>query len=158
MNYMEKEAYGEKLLKQYNIFEHFFPNYKGFEKVENRKNQMEGVDFIIRNNNGEYVYIDLKACIGPDYEDIVPLEITQYGVVTNTRRKKTDYFIYMIDDQFKSRAVLISYDLILKITEKQLESKSCPEYKSATGTGSYIKLEYLRLKSQGVKVYECPRT
>lgn len=142
-----KELVGEKIIKKYQIWEHFFPDYESVKKVTTKKLQMEGVDFIIN----EDTFIDLKSDIGPDYGNIIPLEIRQNGVFTMLSNKKTDWLLHIVVDDFKKRAVLIDYQWASKLAHRiavaQVNHSEIPwpMFLSNNGTGQYIKLDYTSL-------------
>ena len=153
-----KEAIGEAFLKKYNVFESFFPSYLAFRKITNKKLQKEGVDFIVTNKDEEEIFIDLKTDIGPDYSNIVPIEIRQYGAVTMTKDKKTDYILHVVIDDHQRKAVLFMYkhfcSIANAIAQQQTEdnktgpfkfshdSKAYEVFTSRNSTGEYIKFDY----------------
>ena len=133
------EMLGEKIIKQFHIFDELFPENTGYKKVVSKKFQKAGVDYEVYNEN-ETLYIDIKVCVGPDYSmnaddfnntsDVleskaVPIEIYQNNVFTNTKGKLTDYMLYIIADNSGISYLLLSYEDVMKIS---MEHKRQIEY------------------------------
>ena len=133
------EMLGEKIIKQFHIFDELFPENIGYKKVVSKKFQKAGVDYEVYNGN-ETLYIDIKVCVGPDYSmnaddfnntsDVleskaVPIEIYQNNVFTNTKGKLTDYMLYIIADNSGISYILLSYEDVMKIS---MEHKRQIEY------------------------------
>ena len=132
------EMLGEKIIKQFHIFDELFPENIGYKKVVSKKFQKAGVDYEVYNEN-ETLYIDIKVCVGPDYSmnaddfnntsDVleskaVPIEIYQNNVFTNTKGKLTDYMLYIIADNSGISYLLLSYEDVMKISmdhKRQIE-------------------------------------
>ena len=55
------EMLGEKIIKQFHIFDELFPENTGYKKVVSKKFQKAGVDYEVYNEN-ETLYIDIKVC------------------------------------------------------------------------------------------------
>ena len=133
------EMLGEKIIKQFHIFDELFPENTGYKKVVSKKFQKAGVDYEVYNEN-ETLYIDIKVCVGPDYSmnaddfnnasDVleskaIPIEIYQNNVFTNTKGKLTDYMLYIIADNSGISYLLLSYEDVMKIS---MEHKRQIEY------------------------------
>ena len=142
-----KELIGEKAIKRYNVWERLFPGYTSVKRCTSVKLQKSGVDFIV----DEDTFIDIKVDIGPNYENIIPVEIRQNKCFTMLSSKKTDYILHIIVDDFKRRAVLIDYQWLAKLAHKvavcQVNHQEIPFqiFTSNNGTGEYIKLDYTTL-------------
>lgn len=161
-----KEKVGEKFIKKYNIWEELFPDYQSIKKVTTKKLQLDGVDYILTDANGDDIYIDIKCDIGYDYEDIVPLEIRQKGIFTMLSFKKTDYILHIVIDDHQRKAVLIDYQLLSKIANKiskaqiaekkhlgQLQTVPFEVFESFNKTGEYVRLPYKNIKHTEVKIF-----
>ena len=124
------EMLGEKIIKQFKIFDEVFPENTGYKRVVSKKFQKAGVDYEVYNEN-EIIYIDIKVCVGPDYsmmpEDYndpsnaieskaIPIEIYQNGIFTNTKGKLTDFMLYIIADNSGISYSLLPYEEIMKIS------------------------------------------
>lgn len=142
-----KEIIGEKAIKRYNVWERLFPGYNSVKRCTSTKLQRAGVDFII----DEDTFIDIKVDSGPDYGNIIPVEIRQNKYFTMLPSKKTDYILHIIIDDYKRRAVLIDYQWLSKLAHKvavcQANDQTTPFqiFTSNNGTGEYIKLDYTNL-------------
>lgn len=129
----DKEEWGYKVLKRYNILEEFFGNIDGWKKERGKKNQKAGVDIWVYKEN-KTIAIDVKVGIGADYsmkrEDYLAekinenyvgskagaVELYQYDFFTNTKYKLTDYMLYIIWDNNGLDFYLIDYDTIRKVS------------------------------------------
>jgi hypothetical protein len=118
--------------------------------------------------NDEELYIDIKVCIGPDYNMIeddyndksqadttkkgVPIEIYQNSSFTFCKGKLTDYVLFIIMDNDGITYSLMSYDEIYKIAyahRKQWDTRGGSAslvnkgkmkwHRSNNGSGIYIK-------------------
>ena len=133
------EMLGEKIIKQFHIFDELFPDNIGYKKVCSKKLQKAGVDYEVYNEN-EIIYIDIKVCVGPDYSmnaddfnnhsDVieskaVPIEIYQNNVFTNTKGKLTDYMLYIIADNSGISYSLLSYEDVMKISMDHKRKLEC---------------------------------
>ena len=145
-----KELIGEKAIKMYNVWERLFPGYNSVKRCTSTKLQRAGVDFII----DEDIFIDIKVDSGPDYGNIIPIEIRQNRVFTMLPSKKTDYILHIIIDDYKRKAVLIDYQWLSKLAHKvavcQANGQPTPFqiFTSNNGTGEYIKLDYTTLPAE----------
>lgn len=111
------EMCGDKYIKQEHLFDKLFPDNIGYKKETRKKQQKAGVDYIIYMPDGEEVYVDIKVCIGQNYdmqqddyntlfrdsykenEKGVPLEIYQNDIFTYSKGKLTDYVVFIIMDK-----------------------------------------------------------
>lgn len=159
-----KECIGEAIIKKFNVWERLFPDYQGFKKVSSTKLQKQGVDFIVTDANGDEIFIDLKADVGPDYGDIFPIEIYQNDIPTMVKSKKTDYLLHIIVDDNKIRAVLVDYQECCNVAHKEAASYCAskelpyPMLISNNGSGKYIKYDYLKNDAGlNIKVVELNR-
>ena len=133
------EMLGEKIIKQFHIFDELFPENTGYKKVVSKKFQKAGVDYEVYNEN-ETLYIDIKVCVGPDYsmntEDFnnpydaieskaIPIEIYQNNVFTNTKGKLTDYMLYIIADNSGISYIMLSYEYVMKISMDHKRKLEC---------------------------------
>lgn len=149
-----KEIIGEKAIKRYNVWERLFPGYTSVKRCTSVKLQRSGVDFII----DEDTFIDIKVDIGPNYENIIPVEIRQNKYFTMLSSKKTDYILHIILDDYKRRVVLIDYQWLAKLAHKvavcQANHLEIPFqiFTSNNGTGEYIKLDYTTLPPEAKAV------
>lgn len=129
------EMVGEKIIKQYTLWNILFPNYKSVKKITNIKNQKQGTDFQIITDDDEIVNIDIKVQIGPDYspkkEDykvphricsdtkVAALELYQNNI-PSLLGKKTDYFLFITVDESGIYYGLLEYDLAVKVIKEHL--------------------------------------
>ena len=156
-----KETRGDDAIKQYNIWDRFFPGNTGWKKVTDKKMQKAGVDYIIYGAHGEEMYVDLKTGIGDDYTDggyaVVAIEIYQNDWFTNTDHKMTDFMLYYTNDKYGERFFLYDYDDIKKVSEEHRKKLIYKEdvdmytyknegsfqwHKSFNGTGIYIRMPF----------------
>lgn len=169
MDTKEKEKIGEQLLRKEHLIDYFFPENIGHKKISTKKLQLAGVDYEVYLPNNEIVYIDLKVCIGSDYSmkakdyvaptrvsgrrTAIPLEIYQNGIFTNTKGKLTDYFLYIVIDDYGKSIWLVPYEKVRDICLKHRKTATYENgilktkwngtqtvYTSFNGTGQYIKV------------------
>lgn len=159
----EKEKWGEKAIKENNLWDILFPNNLGWKKITDKRQQKLGVDFKIFTENGD-VNVDIKVLIGPDYSEGLPVEIYQRPVreadipssytFTNRSSKLTDWMVYIVLDINGFSVYKIPYDIIRMVslkykfhyeevmTNKGLCTKCVKDsalQKSFNGTGYYVK-------------------
>ena len=162
------EMCGDKYIKQEHLFDKLFPENTGYKKENRVKQQKAGCDYIVYMPNDEELYIDIKVCIGPnfnmvedDYNDIsqadttkkgVPIEIYQNGSFSFCKGKLTDYVLFIIMDNDGITYSLFSYDKIYEIAyahRKQWDTRGGSAtlinkgimkwHRSNNGSGIYIK-------------------
>ncbi len=130
------EMCGDKYIKKEHLFDKLFPENIGYKKETRIKQQKAGCDYVIYMPNNEELYIDIKVCIGPnynmtedDYNDKndyieaiekgipkgVPIEIYQNSNFTFSKGKLTDYVLFIIMDNDGIVYSLINYDKVHKI-------------------------------------------
>lgn len=162
------EMCGDKYIKSEHLFDKLFPENTGYKKESRVKQQKAGCDYIVYMPNDEELYIDIKVCIGPnynmtedDYNDPsqadttkkgVPIEIYQNSSFTFSKGKLTDYVLFIIMDNDGITYSLFSYDEIYKIAwshRKQWDTRGGSAtminkgimkwHRSGNGSGIYIK-------------------
>ena len=110
--------------------------YIGYKKETRIKQQKAGCDYIIYMPNNEELYVDLKVCIGPNYNMVeddyndkndyteaikdgvpkgVPIEVYQNNNFTFSKGKLTDYVLFIIMDSDGITYSLLDYDKVHKI-------------------------------------------
>ena len=136
------EMLGEEIIKKFRLWNELFPNYQSVKKATSKKNQKEGIDYFITEDDETVVNVDVKVCCGPDYSfskrhcfrsldtdysvnlpegtinKQAPIELKQNGNRTFTSRKKTDYILFIFADTSGISYVSISYDKILNIVDE----------------------------------------
>lgn len=149
----EKEKSGLSLVTS--NLDKIFPGNTGYRLISDKKMQLAGVDFEVYFGDTTW-YIDLKSCIGPDYSmtssdyidkparlvhsKAIPLEVSQYGEITCTKGKLTDFFLYVVQDRDGAGYKLLAYADAIRIVRKHLASPVYTEHTSFNGTGVYIKI------------------
>ena len=138
------EMLGEAIIRKFKLWNELFPNYQSVKKATSKKNQTEGIDFFITEEDGNVVNVDIKVCCGPDfsfnkdycyrnpecYRTIgptegninkqAPIELKQNGVRTFTSRKKTDYILFIFADTYGVSYANLSYENILTIVDENI--------------------------------------
>ena len=124
---VEKEKFGEKAIKENNLWDILFPNNLGWKKITDKRQQKLGVDFKIHTETGD-VNVDIKVLIGPDYSEGLPVEIYQRPVreadipssytFTNRSSKLTDYMVYIVLDRNGFFVYKIPYDIVRTVSLK----------------------------------------
>ena len=130
------EMCGDKYIKQEHLFDKLFPENIGYKKETRVKQQKAGCDYIIYMPNNEELYVDLKVCIGPNYNMVeddyndkndyteaikdgipkgVPIEVYQNNNFTFSKGKLTDYVLFIIMDSDGITYSLLDYDKVHKI-------------------------------------------
>ena len=103
-----KELIGEAVIKRFTLWNRLFPNYQSVKKITSKKNQKDGIDFIVTAEDGTVYNIDLKSLVG-NYEwdgtersdgktfeqDVIraPIELRQNGIFTLKENRLP--FIYL---------------------------------------------------------------
>ena len=140
------EMLGEAIIRKFKLWNELFPNYQSVKKVTSKKNQTEGIDFFITEEDGNVVNIDIKVCCGSDFSfnkdycyrkpecyrtvksvkgtinKQAPIELKQNGVRTFTSRKKTDYILFIFADVYGISYVNLSYEKVLTIVDECISS------------------------------------
>ena len=135
------EMLGEAIIRKFKLWNDLFPNYQSVKKVTSKKNQTEGIDFFITEEDGNVVNIDIKVCCGSDFSfhkeycyrkpechrtikcvkgtinKQAPIELKQNGVRTFTSRKKTDYILFIFADTYGISYANLSYEKVLTIVD-----------------------------------------
>lgn len=159
-----KELIGEAVIKRFTLWNRLFPNYQSVKKITSKKNQKEGIDFMVTAEDGTIYNIDLKSLVG-NYEwdgtersdgktfeqDVIraPIELRQNGIFTNLLSKKTDYLLYIWTDPDTAQSTysLLDYKMISDISykcdkvvceNKKMEPLPYIHYTSCNKTGEYI--------------------
>lgn len=161
-----KELIGEASIKRFALWNRLFPNYQSVKKATGKKNQKDGIDFIVTTEDGTVYNIDLKSLVGnyewdcnersdgKTFEQGVikaPIELRQNGTFTNLPSKKTDYLLYIWTDPDTTQSIysLLDYKMISDISYKcdkvvcenrKMEPLPYVHYTSNNGTGEYILL------------------
>lgn len=141
------EMCGDKYIKQEHLFDKLFPENIGYKKETRIKQQKAGCDYIIYMPNNEELYVDLKVCIGPNYNMIeddyndkndyieaikngipkgVPIEVYQNNNFTFSKGKLTDYVLFIIMDKDGIVYNNIQYETIRNIAlahKKNLDTR-----------------------------------
>ena len=136
------EMLGEAIIKKYRLWNELFPNYQSVKKATSKKNQTDGIDYFITEEDNNVVNVDIKVCCGPDFSfnkdycyrnpecyhtvkptegtisKQAPIELKQNGNRTFTSRKKTDYILFIFADTNGISYMSISYDKILNIVDE----------------------------------------
>lgn len=161
------EMVGEKIIKQHTLWNTLFPNYKSVKKVTNKKNQKQGIDYIIVTDDDEEVFVDIKVQIGPDYSPKQDDYKTPHRILSNTKvaalelyqnnipsllGKKTDYFLFITVDESGIYYGLLPYEQAVNIIKEHLMTHKVENgvakvdwpgylnhYTSNNGSGIYIK-------------------
>lgn len=161
-----KEKWGEKALKENNLWDILFPNNLGWKKITDKRQQKLGVDFKIHTESGD-VNVDIKVLIGPDYSEGLPVEIYQRPIreadipssytFTNRSSKLTDWMVYIVLDRNGFSVYKIPYGIVRTVslkykfhyeevmTNKGLCTKCTKDpalQKSFNGTGYYVKVMF----------------
>lgn len=161
-----KEKWGEKALKENNLWDILFPNNLGWKKITDKRQQKLGVDFKIHTDSGD-VNVDIKVCVGFNYTEGLPCEIYQRPVrepdvpssysFTNRSSKLTDWMVYIVLDKAGFRVYKIPYSVIhsesVKYKWRTVETMSdkglCYKLekhealqKSFNGTGWFVKVNF----------------
>lgn len=159
-----KELIGEAVIKRFALWNRLFPNYQSVKKITSKKNQKDGIDFMVTAEDGTIYNIDLKSLVG-NYEwdgtersdgktfeqDVIraPIELRQNGIFTNISSKKTDYLLYIWTDPDTAQSTysLLDYKMISDISykcdkvvceNKKMEPLPYIHHTSNNGTGEYI--------------------
>ena len=159
-----KELIGEAVIKRFTLWNRLFPNYQSVKKITSKKNQKDGIDFMVTTEDGTIYNIDLKSLVG-NYEwdgtersdgktfeqDVIraPIELRQNGIFTNTSSKKTDYLLYIWTDPDTAQSTysLLDYKMISDVSykcdkvvceNKKVEPLPYIHHTSNNGTGEYI--------------------
>ena len=149
-----KELIGNTIFKE--NFKQLFPKAESVKKCSSKRKQLAGIDFFVINDDYSDLNIDIKCCIGDDYdmkiddyihhEDFkevkgVPVEISQNGDFTNTEDKETDYMVYIICDKDGINIYMFYYnDISLLLSNKEFWGPKYAIHTSFNGTGRYYKL------------------
>lgn len=136
------EMLGEEIIRKFSLWNTLFPNYQSVKKVTSKKNQREGVDYFITDEEGTLYNIDIKVCCGPNFNfdkdycyrnpecyhtvktvegtinKQAPIELKQNGNRTFVSRKKTDYILFIFADTSGISYAIISYDNVLDIVDE----------------------------------------
>lgn len=136
------EMLGEAIIRKFKLWNELFPNYQSVKKATSKKNQTEGIDFFITEEDGNVVNIDIKVCCGPDFSfnkdycyrkpecyrtvepaegtinKQAPIELKQNGARTFTSRKKTDYILFIFADTYGISYANLSYENVLNIVDE----------------------------------------
>ena len=136
------EMLGEAIIKKYRLWNELFPNYQSVKKATSKKNQTDGIDYFITEEDNNVVNVDIKVCCGPDFSfnkdycyrkpeyyhtvkptegtisKQAPIELKQNGCRTFISRKKTDYVLFIFADTNGISYTSISYDKILNIVDE----------------------------------------
>lgn len=136
------EMLGEEIIRKFTLWNELFPNYQSVKKATSKKNQKEGIDFFITEEDGNVVNIDIKVCCGPDFsfnkdycyrkpecyriteppegtvKKQAPIELKQNGARTFTSRKKTDYILFIFVDRYGISYANLSYKNVLNIVDE----------------------------------------
>lgn len=167
-NYTNKKEENGKafLMKHWKLI---YPEAKSIKWVTAKSLQVKGVDFIVTRKDETCFTVDLKACKGidygmkiQDYNEIppryfetfkgIPIELFAYNrgykewQFTNTKRKKTDEMLYLIDDCDGIGYVRLSYHEIKTASHEHVTS-TC--YKRNTFVGKYS----IHMSSEGSAYY-----
>lgn len=159
-----KELIGEAVIKRFTLWNRLFPNYQSVKKITSKKNQKDGIDFMVIAEDGTVYNIDLKSLVG-NYEwdgtersdgktfeqDVIraPIELRQNGIFTNLPSKRTDYLLYIWTDPDTAQSTysLLDYKMISDISykcdkvvceNKKMEPLPYIHYTSCNKTGEYI--------------------
>lgn len=159
-----KELIGEAVIKRFTLWNRLFPNYQSVKKITSKKNQKDGIDFMVTAEDGTVYNVDLKSLVG-NYEwdgtersdgktfeqDVIraPIELRQNGIFTNFPSKRTDYplYIWTDPDTAQSTYSLLDYKMISDISykcdkvvceNKKMEPLPYIHHTSNNGTGEYI--------------------
>lgn len=149
----KKEAIGRQLLEDSGLLNKWFKDNKGYKWVEEKYEQLEGTDYLLWTKRDNEVSIDIKSCIGPDYQRI-PVEYEQYTEEygdwqrTFTNDKKTDFllFINISTNDEKIDFVLVNYRWLVKeidkviAGEKTIFDQTIPK-ESFNHTGTYFTID-----------------
>lgn len=157
-----KELIGEKAISKGRLWNILFPDYESKRRITSKKNQLDGVDYMITASDGTVYNIDLK-CVQGDYswdgtetsdhlrfdKDVLraPVEIRQNGIFTNLSKKKTDYLLYVFHQPDGVYYSLLSYEMIVNFSRQcdaivcknnHLKQNTFIHHTSFNGTGDYV--------------------
>lgn len=157
-----KELIGEKAISKGNLWSILFPDYESKKRITSKRNQLDGIDYMITASDGTVYNIDLK-CVQGDYSwdgtetsdhlmfdgNVLraPIEIRQNGVFTNLLKKKTDFLLYIFHQPDGVYYSLLSYGMIANFS-RQCDAIVCENthskqntfihHTSNNGTGDYV--------------------
>lgn len=130
------EMCGDMYIKKEHLFDVIFPDNIGYKKETRKKFQKAGVDYIVYLPDNEELYVDIKVCIGQNYNMVeddyndkndyiqaikdgipkgVPIELYQNNNFTFSKGKLTDYVLFIIMDSDGITYSLLDYDKVHKI-------------------------------------------
>lgn len=162
MTTQQKELLGKELTEESDILKRLFPDLKEIRWIENKEDQISGIDWCLTLKDGRQINLDLKVGIG-DYTTC-PIEISQRTratngkyTLTNTNEKKTDYFLYVLITGDIADFVLLPYKPIARecqflyhdmTQELSIFPKRPIVHQSFNGSGYFIKFDYAEAISQ----------